>query len=182
MFKRLILRLKNRLKRSPQTKARKAGTQTVSVATENKKEKFKEKTMNEEEKKVSEKVDETAPAKGEEVKKEEVKEETTEKKSETPAPEETAQSEPTVDETEPEGNGVPLDLVVLKPYLDERLAAFEAKLDAVLKENADLKSELSATKDRYETKDFGNAQRQGMQEMKNRGANDTFDEYSKQFM
>ena len=68
------------------------------------------------------------------------------------------------------------------------MAAFEAKLDAVVKENGDLKNELSkksdeltGMKDKYENKDFGNFQKQGVM-AKDKSANSSFDEYSKAFM
>ena len=65
--------------------------------------------------------------------------------------------------------------------LADRLAALEAKFDAVIKENGDLKNELSNMKDKYENKDFGNNQKQGVM-AKNIDANETFDAYARQFM
>lgn len=86
-----------------------------------------------------------------------------------------------VQETETDGNGVRIEDLVTKEELAERLSAMEAKFDAVLKENGDLKNKLSAMEDKYENKDFGNFQKQGMLE-KDKQANSTFDEYAKQFM
>lgn len=100
-----------------------------------------------------------------------------------------------VQETEPTGNGVRVEDLVTKDDLAERLAAFEAKLDAVIKENADLKeqnaklqenlsnanTQVADMKDKYETNDFGNSQRKGVQSQ-DKSANDTFAEYSKRFM
>lgn len=117
-------------------------------------------------------------------------EEKVEEKTETS--EETAKDEeptaPQVNDTEPQGNGIRVEDLVTKEILAERLAAFEAKFDAVVKENQDLKEklsekndELNGMKDKYETKDFGNFQKQGMQ-VKDKHANSSFDEYSKQFM
>ena len=85
-----------------------------------------------------------------------------------------------VQETETDGNGVRIEDLVTKEELAERLSAMEAKFDAVLKENGDLKNKLSAMEDKYENKDFGNFQKQGMIE-KDKQANSTFDEYAKQF-
>lgn len=95
-------------------------------------------------------------------------------------------SEPTdeaqqVQTTETAGNGVRVEDLVTKEELSERLSSLEAKFDAVLKENVDLKEKLSAMEEKYENKDFGNFQRQGVME-KNKEANNSFDEYSKQFM
>ena len=79
-----------------------------------------------------------------------------------------------VAEVEPTGNGIRLEDLVTKDDLTERLSAIEAKLDAVIKENMDLK-------DKYENKDFGNFQKKGMIE-KDKQANTSFEEYSKNFM
>lgn len=95
---------------------------------------------------------------------------------------------PQVEDTEPQGNGVRVEDLVTKDMLAERLAALEAKFEAVVKENSDLKNELSSKsdeldgmKDKYENKDFGNFQKQGMQ-VKDKQANSSFDEYSRAFM
>ena len=95
-------------------------------------------------------------------------------------------SEPTdeaqqVQTTETAGNGVRIEDLVTKEELSERLSSLEAKFDAVLKENVDLKDKLSAMEEKYENKDFGNLQRQGVME-KNKEANSSFDEYARQFM
>ena len=95
---------------------------------------------------------------------------------------------PQVESTEPQGNGVRVEDLVTKDMLAERLAALEAKFEAVVKENSDLKNKLSSKsdeldgmKDKYENKDFGNFQKQGMQ-VKDKQANSSFDEYSRAFM
>ena len=97
-------------------------------------------------------------------------------------------TDPVVETTEPVGNGVRIEDLVTKDMLAERLSAMEAKFDAVVKENHDLKEKLSAKdeeltgmKDKYENSDFGNFQKKGMQ-VKDKEANSSFDEYSKQFM
>lgn len=90
------------------------------------------------------------------------------------APAEPTQNTAVVQDGEPMGNGIRVDDLVTKDELCERLAALEAKYDAVIKENQDLK-------DKYENKDFGGFQRQGVMQ-KDKSANSSFDEYSKQFM
>lgn len=124
----------------------------------------------------------------------EEKVEETDKKEEPTAPteEEAAKdeepTEPEVQTTEQQGNGVRVEDLVTKELLAERLAAFEAKFNAVVKENEDLKEKLSSKseelngmKDKYENKDFGNFQKQGVMQ-KDKLANSSFDEYSKAFM
>ena len=86
-----------------------------------------------------------------------------------------------VSETTETGNGVRVEDLVTKEELTERLAALEAKFDAVLKENGDLKEKLSGMEEKYERKDFGTFQKQGMVG-KDKDANNTFDEYAKQFI
>lgn len=108
------------------------------------------------------------------------------KKDETTEPtnEQTEQQNPTepkVESVEPTGNGVRVEDIVTKDMLAERLSAFEAKFEAVVKENNDLKNKLSTMEDKYENKDFGNFNKQGMLP-KDKEANSSFDEYSKQFM
>lgn len=85
-----------------------------------------------------------------------------------------------VQETEPTGNGIRIDDLVTKEELTERLSAMEAKFEAVLKENEGLKDKLSDMEDKYENKDFGTLKKQGMPEI-DKSANDTFEEYAKQF-
>lgn len=119
------------------------------------------------------------------------KTEKTEETTEPTEPEATQDEEPTapqVEDTPPQGNGVRVEDLVTKEMLADRLAALEAKFDAVVKENGDLKEKLSSSskelddmKDKYENKDFGNFQKQGMQ-VKDKSANSSFDEYSKAFM
>lgn len=93
-----------------------------------------------------------------------------------------------VEETEPQGNGISINDLVTKDMLAERLSALEAKFEAVVKENTDLKDKLSKSqeetnglRDKYENKDFGNFNKQGVS-TKNKDANETFESYSKQFM
>lgn len=127
-----------------------------------------------------------------ETKEEEKVEEPKKEEPTAPTEEETAKDEeptaPQVEDTEPQGNGIDINDLVTKDMLAQRLSALEAKFDAVVKENSDLKNQLSssneelgAMKDKYENKDFGNFQKQGMQ-VKDKQANSSFDEYSKAFM
>lgn len=127
-----------------------------------------------------------------ETKEEEKVEEPKKEEPTAPAEEPTAQEEqpsaPQVEDTEPQGNGIDINDLVTKDMLAQRLSALEAKFDAVVKENSDLKNQLSSKseeldgmKDKYENKDFGNFQKQGMQ-VKDKSANSSFDEYSKAFM
>lgn len=134
-----------------------------------------------EQKKQEEKVEEQPVAEEKPVEEEQVVEEQTAK--EEPKPE-----NPEVQEVEPVGNGVRIEDLVTKDELMERLSAFEAKFDALVKENTDLKDQLAKSqeetnglKDKYENKDFGNISRQGVIE-KDKSANETFDNYAKQFL
>ena len=148
--------------------------ETSKVETENNEvDKEKSTDVVEKDDKVEEKVEEKT-------------EETTEPTDETTKDEEP--TAPQVENAEPVGNGIPIEDLVTKDMLTERLAAFEAKFNAVVKENEDLKNQLSVKsdelngmKDKYENKDFGNFQKQGMQ-VKDKHANSSFDEYSKAFM
>lgn len=136
-----------------------------------------------EQKKQEEKVEEQPAAEEkpvEEEQKEVVEEETIKEEPKTETPE--------VQEVEPVGNGVRVEDLVTKDELMERLSAFEAKFDALVKENTDLKDKLAKSqeetnglKDKYENKDFGNISRQGVIE-KDKYANETFDNYAKQFL
>ena len=94
-----------------------------------------------EQKKQEEKVEEQPVAEEktveeEQPKKEEVVEEETIK-------EEPKTENPEVQEVEPVGNGVRVEDLVTKDELMERLSAFEAKFDALVKENTDLKDQLA---------------------------------------
>lgn len=127
------------------------------------------------------KVDETTKVDEKVETKEEPQKGGEEEGQDAPAEEEAPTDDGQVQNTESAGNGIPLEQLVTKDELSERFAAFEAKYDAILKENADLKNKISEMEDKYENKDFGNFQRQGMME-RNKEANSSFDEYSKQFM
>ena len=108
-------------------------------------------------------------------KEEEVKTEETEKteEREVEEPEKETEPAPTVDSTPDEGNGIPLEAVALKDevklWIKEALSAMQAKVDAVEKENTDLKDALAKAKiesdglrDKYERNgDFGSEQKRG---------------------
>ena len=145
-----------------------------------------EKVETKEEAKVDEKPTEKVEEKGTETEKtEKVDEKVDEKGEETEkAPEEPTESsndESVVEETEPVGNGIRIEDVVTKDYFEERFAALSAKFDAVIKENSDLKEKLSFMEKKYEDSDFGDLTKQGVL-ARDKDANSTFDEYSKQFM
>lgn len=88
-------------------------------------------------------------------------------------PERETEPAPTVDSTPDEGNGIPLEQVALKDevklWIKEALSAMQAKVDAVEKENTDLKDALAKAKsesdglrDKYERNgDFGSEQKRG---------------------
>ena len=106
---------------------------------------------------------------------EEVETEETEKteEREVEEPEKETEPAPTVDSTPDEGNGIPLEQVALKDevklWIKEALSAMQAKVDAVEKENTDLKDALAKAKsesdglrDKYERNgDFGSEQKRG---------------------
>ena len=106
---------------------------------------------------------------------EEVETEETEKteEREVEEPEKETEPAPTVDSTPDEGNGIPLEAVALKDevklWIKEALSAMQAKVDAVEKENTDLKDALAKAKsesdglrDKYERNgDFGSEQKRG---------------------
>ena len=108
-------------------------------------------------------------------KEEEVKTKETAKTGETEVeePKKEAEPAPTVDSTPEEGNGIPLEQVALKDevrlWIKEALSAMQAKVDAVEKENTDLKDALAKAKsesdglrDKYERNgDFGSEQKRG---------------------
>ena len=208
MFNKLLIKaLKKRFNKfSPDEKQKvreMVNNETISDTTEKQKVKKRRKKTMADEKEVKDKVEtskvetennEVDKEKSTDVvekddkveKKEEKTEETTETTDDTTKDEEP--TAPQVEDTEPQGNGIPIEELVTKDMLAQRLAAFEAKFNAVVKENQDLKEQLSSKseeldgmKDKYENKDFGNFQKQGMQ-VKDKQANSSFDEYSKQFM
>lgn len=204
MFNKLLMWfLKKRLKKlTPEEKQKfrglvaKAKSETTETKQKQKNEKRRTKKMPEEIKKDENKAGENTSAENtatksdvEETSTEKVdnsKETKTEESAETPVDkveEPTAQVEPTQ-----EPNGVRVADLVTKDMLADMFASLNAKLDAVVKENSDLKNkiaekdgELDGMRDKYENHDFGNNQKQGIV-AKDKSANDTFEEYSKSFM
>lgn len=182
----------NILKKILKTFGRKADkSKSVSVTAESRKSK---ETIMDEEKNKNMPAEEPAADNGKDTvdKKEEVSTEQAQGDGaqNPPAPENNPEEvpAPTVSGVDATGNGVRLEDVVLKTDLHDAIAALEAKYDALFKENNDLKEKLSeADKDRnelrkkYEEDDFGGYAKQGV-DGKNKSANETFEEYSKQFM
>lgn len=84
-----------------------------------------------------------------------------------------------VSEVEGEGNGIRIEDLVTQEMLTSRLEALNAKLNAVIDEN-------KALKDKYENPNFGTQAQKGagagVNPESRKAANQTFDEYSKQFM
>lgn len=156
--------------------------ETMADEKDVKKEETK-KVETEEKAKVDEKPTEKADEKVEETKKTEEEKKVDETKEEPNEPAEPVNDDEkqVVEEVEPAGNGVRVEDLVTKDDLAEKLAALEAKFDAVIKENGDLKNEVSRLQDKYEDKDFGGLSAQGVMQ-KDENANSTFDEYSKKFM
>lgn len=163
--------------------------------------KKRRKIMSNEEKEVkTEETVETSTPKDEATKETEVDKttevETKSSEEETPSKEEekTLDEEPTpetvtdVEEPSSAAQGVRIEDLVTKDELAESLAAMQSKLDAVLKENEDLKSKMTdlksendGLKEKYEDKDFGTESKKGVS-TKNSESNETFESYSKNFM
>ena len=95
--------------------------------------------------------------------------------------EKTDATESKVDDTEPTGNGIRIEDLATKDEVRDMLAAFEAKYDAVIKENEDLKKKLGEITEKYEEKDFGTVATKGVS-VSDKVGNDSYDEYAKQFM
>lgn len=149
-----------------------------------------EKEVKKEEVKTEEKVEEnkkdeaTKPVAEDKVETEEKKEVETEETETADKVEPTEQ----VAEIEPEGNGRSIDDYMLKDDVMALISALNAKIDAVVKENSDLKdakakadSEAEDLRNKYEKGDFGTNQKQGVM-AKDKTANEDFESYSKQFM
>lgn len=141
----------------------------------------KENEVKNEEVEVKETETETEKKADEPENKEEPKEEKEVVEEEENKEEETTDEQPEVQETPEMGNGIRVEDIVTKDMLAERLSALEAKFEAVVNENKGLKDELSKMQDKYEKSDFGNNVKQGVVEQ-NKNVNDSFDNYSRQFM
>lgn len=96
--------------------------------------------------------------------------------------EEPVGDEPQVTDAEPVGNGMRIEDLVTKDEFADRIASLEAKLDAIIKENADLKDQNSQLKDKYEEKDFGVETKKGVLDKDKSTEYSSYDEYSKNYM
>jgi hypothetical protein len=90
--------------------------------------------------------------------------------------------QPQVSTVEESGNAVRVDDLVTKEELADKLAAFTAKYDAIVKENEDLKNKVGDLQKKYEEPDFGNYQRKGVETATDKVPHQSFEEYSKNFM
>lgn len=96
---------------------------------------------------------------------------------------------PQVQEVEQQGNGIDINDLVTKDMLSQALSSMEAKFNAVVKENADLKDQLSKAqqdakglREKYEDSDFGNNGSKGATKADASTAYETFESYSRRFM
>ena len=145
---------------------------------------------NTEEQKSNEQVEQTQePQPKEDKSKPEVKQEPTQEPQPQPQPNPNPQPTPQVDvEEDNDFKGIDINQVVLKEDLDARFSAMNAKLDAVLKENADLKDKLADAEKqkedlhkKYEYDDFGNQAQQDYGNVDNSTPYQSADDYVKQF-
>lgn len=129
------------------------------------------------------KEDDIKDEKNEEVKTEEPvnSESIEEEKSDGVNSEEMTEEEKIVESVSPDTNGVRIEDVVLKSELEDRLAALEAKLNAVIKENEDLKNQNSELKGKYEEHDFGTTTKKGILGTTAEVKTEKFDDYAQNF-
>lgn len=128
------------------------------------------------------KEDDIKDEKNEEVKTEEpVNSKSIEEESERVNSEEMTEEEKIVESVSPDTNGVRIEDVVLKSELEDRLAALEAKLNAVIKENEDLKNQNSELKGKYEEHDFGTTTKKGILGTAAEVKTEKFDDYAQNF-
>ena len=104
-----------------------------------------------------------------------------EEKTESVDSEEMTEEEKIVENVSPDTNGVRIEDVVLKSELEDRLAALEAKLNAVIKENEDLKDQNSELKGKYEEHDFGTTTKKGMFGTSSEVKTEKFEDYAQNF-
>lgn len=115
------------------------------------------------------------------------KDEETTKAKDTKTSEEVANTktaEPQVTDAPTTGNGVRIEDLATKDEVQALMASFEAKFAAVVKENQDLKAKNEELVAKYETPNFGGQARQGVapQDKNVKAANQSYDEYVKNFM
>lgn len=143
-----------------------------------------------------EKAEQVPAEKKEDVKETETKTEEKEVEQEPQADKE-GEGTPVVEEEVHEANAIKVSDLMTKDEFYARIDALNAKIDAVMKENENLKAQnaelldgktkaeemANQMKDKYENHSFGNYQKQGVvQDGKGAGAYQSFDDYSKQFM
>lgn len=105
-----------------------------------------------------------------------------EEKSESVDSEEmTEEEEKIVENVSPDTNGVRIEDVVLKSELEDRLAALEAKLNSVIKENEDLKDQNSELIGKYEEHDFGKTTKKGILGTAAEVKTEKFEDYAQNF-
>lgn len=95
--------------------------------------------------------------------------------------EEMTEEEKIVENVSPDTNGVRIEDVVLKSELEDRLAALESKLNAVIKENEDLKDQNSELKGKYEEHDFGKTTKKGILGTTAEVKTEKFEDYAQSF-
>lgn len=93
----------------------------------------------------------------------------------------TEEEEKIVENVSPDTNGVRIEDVVLKSELEDRLAALEAKLNSVIKENEDLKDQNSELKGKYEEHDFGKTTKKGILGTAAEVKTEKFEDYAQNF-
>lgn len=110
------------------------------------------------------------------------------KVEEKPQEEQPTEEQPKVEEETTTALGIRIEDLATKDDLAQALSALNAKLDALVNENAQLKDKLAESesenkglKQKYEEGDFGTNYKQGTP-IKNEAANETFEEYSRKFM
>lgn len=91
------------------------------------------------------------------------------------------EEEKIVENVSPDTNGVRIEDVVLKSELEDRLAALEAKLNSVIKENEDLKDQNSELIGKYEEHDFGKTTKKGILGTAAEVKTEKFEDYAQNF-
>ena len=87
-----------------------------------------------------------------------------------------------IQSTEVAGNGLNIQDLVTKDDLNVRFSALEAKLDAIIQENTDLKNQNDDLKEKYENPNFGTTVRKGTIESDKKVSQyQSFEDYSKNF-
>ena len=181
--------------------------ENVTAQRENKKETKKRRTKKMEEtnekevkteKEETKKVDSKNEGAEKETEKTEKTEETDKKEEKSEEENKPAEEQPSdeVQEVSNTAEGLTIDQIATKDMVNERFSALEAKIDAILKENADLKEEiakeksesakkddeLNGMKEKYENSDFGTAQKKGMpSDMNKASSGSLFDDWMQQY-